>query len=65
LSRDEGESGGFQIVEKIFALLIILIGAILAYNTSISPSLTYSIIFGVGGLALIILGVIMVTAKIK
>jgi hypothetical protein len=65
LSRDEGESSGFQIIEKLFALLIILIGALLAYNTSISPDLTYSIFFGVGGLALIILGVFIVTAKIK
>ena len=61
----EGESTGFTIVEKFFALLIILIGAIVAYNTTTSPNLfdRYPLFFAVGGLALIVLGAFMILAK--
>lgn len=59
----EGDSAGFTIAEKFFALLIILIGAILVYTTTTSPSLTYPVFFAVGGLALVVLGVVMILAK--
>jgi hypothetical protein len=58
-----GDSTGFTIAEKFFALLIILIGAIVVYITTTSPNLTYPIFFATGGLALIVLGVFMVLAK--
>ncbi|MCW3980960.1 MAG: hypothetical protein NWF11_05745 [Candidatus Bathyarchaeota archaeon] len=64
MSREE-ESTGFTIAEKFFALIIILIGAIVTYNTATSPSIVYSVIFGVGGLALIALGFLMIIAKAK
>lgn len=57
------ESAGFTIAEKFFALLIILIGALVAYNSSTSPDLMYPIFFTVSGLALITLGVFMILAK--
>jgi hypothetical protein len=65
LSRDEGEATGFTIVEKFFALLIILIGALVVYTTATSPAVVFSFFFAVGGLALIVLGVFMVLAKTR
>ena len=65
LSREEEESTVFTIAEKFFALIIILIGAIVTYNTATSPSIVYSVIFGVGGLALIALGFLIIIAKGK
>jgi hypothetical protein len=62
LSRGE-ESVGFTIAEKFFALLIILIGSIVVINTMSSPDLMFPIFFAVGGLAFIIVGVIMILAK--
>lgn len=64
MSREE-ESVGFTIAEKFFALLVILIGAIVAYNATTSPDLfaRYSVFFVGGGLALIALGVFMILAK--
>ncbi|MFQ6068554.1 MAG: hypothetical protein ACE5KD_03320 [Candidatus Bathyarchaeia archaeon] len=61
MSREE--STGYTIAEKFFALLIILIGAIVVYNATTSPNLTYPFFFAVGGLALIVLGVFMILAK--
>jgi len=57
------DSTGFTIAEKFFALLIILIGAIVVYVTVTSSDLTYPIFFATGGLALIVLGVFMILAK--
>ncbi|MCW4052691.1 MAG: hypothetical protein NWE78_05750 [Candidatus Bathyarchaeota archaeon] len=65
MSKDGGESTGFTIAEKFFALLIILIGGIVTYNTATSPSIVYSLLFGVGGLALIALGLLLILAKAK
>lgn len=65
MSREEEESTGFTIAEKVFALIIILIGAIVTYNTATSPSIVFSVIFGVGGLALITLGFLIIIAKAK
>lgn len=62
MSREE-DSTGFTIAEKFFALLIILIGAIVVYNTAKSPGLIYPVFFAVGGMALIVLGVFMILAK--
>jgi len=62
VSREE-DSTGFTIAEKFFALLIILIGAIVIYNTTTSPGLTYSIFFNISGVALITLGIFMILAK--
>lgn len=63
--RREEESVGFTLAEKFFALLVILIGSILVYNTVTTPALTYPILFLAGGLALIILGVFMFFARTK
>ena len=63
MSKVEEESMGFTIVEKFFALLIILIGALVIYNVSISPDLVYPLLFSVGGLALVVLGIIMILVK--
>jgi hypothetical protein len=65
VSKEEGESAGFTIAEKFFALLIILIGAIVVYATLTSPDLSnsYPVLFAAGGLALIVLGVFMILAK--
>jgi hypothetical protein len=65
LSRDGDESTGWTVAEKFIALLIILIGAIVTYNTATSPSILYSVIFGVGGLALIAVGLLIIVAKAK
>lgn len=62
MSKEEG-SIGFTVAEKFFALIIILIGAIVIYNTNTSPGLLYPILFTVGGLALVILGAIMILAN--
>ena len=64
MSREE-ESAGFTIAEKFFALLIILIGAVVLYNTIISSGLYYPVLFAAGGLALIVLGVFMILAKAR
>jgi len=63
MSSVEGESVGFTIAEKFFALLIILIGAIIIYSTSTTPALVYPLFFSVGGLALVLLGIFMILAK--
>jgi hypothetical protein len=65
VSREEGESVGFTVAEKFFALLIILIGAIVVYITLTSPDLSnrFPVLFAAGGLALIVLGVFMILAK--
>lgn len=63
MSSVEGESIGFTIAEKCFALLIILIGAIIIHSTSISPDLVYPLFFSVSGLALVLLGIFMILAK--
>jgi len=57
------DSTGFTIAEKFFALLIILIGAIVFYVTITSSDLMFPIFFTTGGLALIVLGVFMILAK--
>ena len=62
MSREE-DSTSFTIAEKFFALLIILIGAIMIYSTTASPSLTYPIFFNISGIALITLGIFMILAK--
>jgi len=54
---------GFTIAEKFFALLIILIGAIIVYVTTSTSGLLYPAFFAVGGLALVVLGVFMILAK--
>jgi len=63
MTREEDVTG-FTIAEKFFALLIILIGTIVVYNTTISPGLVYPVFFALGGLALIALGVFMILAKV-
>jgi hypothetical protein len=65
VSREEGESVGFTVAEKFFALLIILIGAIVVYVTLTSPDLSdrYPVLFATGGFALVVLGVFMILAK--
>ncbi len=67
MSKEGGESVGFTIAEKFFALLVILIGTLVIYYTTTSPVLSnrYPIMFVTGGLALIILGVFMILAKVK
>jgi len=60
---NKGDLTGFTIAEKFFALIIILIGSIVIYITTISLSLIYPILFTVGGLALIVLGIFMILAK--
>ena len=64
MSKVEEESMGFTAAEKLFALLIILIGALVIYNVSISPDLVYPLLFSVGGLSLVVLGVIMILVKV-
>ena len=62
----EGNSTGFTIAEKFFALLIIIVGAIVVYAVSISPTLIYyPALFTLSGLALIVVGVFMLLAKTK
>lgn len=63
MSRDD--STGFAVAEKFFALLIILVGTILLYNTSVSPRLAYPLLFAMGGLTLIALGIFMILARAK
>lgn len=63
MSNIEDDSMGFTIAEKFFALLLILIGALVIYNVSISPDLVYPLLFSVGGLALVMIGVIMILVK--
>ena len=67
MTKEGEESVGFTIAEKFFALLVILIGAMVIYYTTTSPILStrYPIMFVVGGLALIVLGVFMILAKVK
>jgi len=54
---------GFVIAEKFFALLIILIGAIIIHSTLTSPDLVFPLFFSVSGLALVLLGIFMILAK--
>lgn len=63
MSNIEDDSMGFTIAEKFFALLLILIGVLVIYNVSISPDLVYPLLFSVGGLALVMIGVIMILVK--
>ncbi|TET58753.1 hypothetical protein E3J51_00525 [Candidatus Bathyarchaeota archaeon] len=63
MSGIEGESVGFVIAEKFFALLIILIGAIIIHSTLTSPDLVFPLFFSVSGLALVLLGIFMILAK--
>jgi hypothetical protein len=55
---------GLKLTEKFFGLLIILVGAIIFYVTYTNiESLVYPIIFLAIGVALIVLGVIMVLVR--
>jgi uncharacterized membrane protein YedE/YeeE len=64
MSKIEEESIGFTIAEKFFALLLILIGVLVLYSVSASPDLVFPLLFNLGGMALVVLGVIMVLAKV-
>jgi len=61
----EEDSTWFTIAEKFFALLIILIGAIIIYATVTSADIMFPVIFATGGLSLIIVGAFMFLAKAK
>jgi len=63
MSKIEEESAGYTIAEKFFALLLILIGALVIYNVSITSDLVYPLFFNIGGIALVVLGIIMILAK--
>ncbi len=57
---------GLKVAEKFFGLLIILLGAIIFYVTYTNiESLVYPVIFLALGVALIVLGVLMVLARIE
>ena len=57
---------GLKVTEKFFGLLIILVGAIIFYVTYTNiESLVYPVIFLAIGVALIVLGVLMVLARIE
>jgi len=57
---------GLKVTEKFFGLLIILVGAIFFYVTYTNiESLVYPVIFLALGVALIVLGVLMVLARIE
>ncbi len=64
MSKEE-ESVGFTIAEKFFATLIILIGALVVYYSTMSTELLYPVFFAAGGLALVVIGVFMILAKAK
>ncbi len=59
------ESAGSTIMEKFFALLIIIIGVIITFNVAITPGLSgiQPVSFIAGGLTLVVLGVLMILAK--
>lgn len=59
----EEDAAWFTIAEKVFAIFIIIIGAILVYYTAMTSGVAFSIFFSVGGLALIVLGAFMILAK--
>jgi hypothetical protein len=61
----EEESTWFTIAEKFFALLVILVGAIIIYATMTSAGIMFPVIFAIGGLSLIIIGAFMFLAKAK
>ena len=63
MSKLEEESIGYVIAEKFFALLLIIIGALVIYNVSITSDLVYPLFFSLGGVALLILGIVMIFAK--
>lgn len=63
MSRTTETPLGFTITEKLFAILILIIGVMLVYNTVTSPRLTFQALFATGGLVLIILGSVMILAK--
>jgi len=55
---------GLKLTEKFFGLLIILVGAIIFYVTYTNiKSLVYPVIFIALGVALMVLGVIMILAR--
>jgi len=57
---------GLKVTEKFFGLLIILIGVIVFYVTYTNiEGLVYPVIFLALGVALIVLGVLMVLARIE
>jgi hypothetical protein len=52
-------------MEKFFALLIIIIGVVVAFNVATTPGLNgiQPISFVAGGLVLVVLGAVMILAK--
>ena len=55
---------GLKLTEKFFGLLIILVGAIIFYVTYTNiKSLVYPVIFLILGVALIVVGTLMVLAR--
>jgi len=55
---------GLKVTEKFFGLLIILVGAIIFYVTYTNiKSLVYPVIFIALGVALIVVGTLMVLAR--
>jgi hypothetical protein len=61
----EEDSTWFTIAEKFFALLVILVGAIIIYATATSADVMFPVIFATGGLSLIVVGAFMFLAKAK
>ena len=64
MSKEE-DSTWFTLAEKFFALLLILVGAIIVYAAGTSADIMFPVIFIAGGLSLIILGAFMFIAKPK
>jgi hypothetical protein len=63
MSRTTDTPIGFTVMEKLFAIFILIIGVLLVYNTVTSPRLLFQPIFAAGGLVLVILGSVMILAK--
>jgi hypothetical protein len=64
LSKEE-DSTWFTIAGKFFALLLILVGAIIVYAAVTSAGIMFPVIFVAGGLSLIVIGAFMFLAKAK
>ena len=63
LSREKGDSSGFVVVEKFVGLLALVIGAVVTYNVSISSDLQFSVLFSLGGIALMAIGLLGIFSK--
>jgi hypothetical protein len=61
---EEGDTFWVSLVERLFGLLLIVIGAVMLYFTATSPDLgSFGVLFGALSVILVLLGIFLLLVK--